>query len=94
MNAGGVFLSDAGKDALGAKTLDAGRDAWEFPLKRFADHLAEPKIGGGVPDHLALTFSGLDQRWRNGFWRGCGRAQRRGMKGERQRGGRFENAAA
>ena len=62
VQARGIFLRYARKDALAAGALDARADAGKLLLERLTDFFGELKIRRRVPGDLAFLRRGRNQR--------------------------------
>ena len=57
----GIFLADAGEDALGAGALHAHGDAGILRLERLAELLRKRQVHRGIEGELAFLLRRLDQ---------------------------------
>jgi hypothetical protein len=80
MDAAAVFLADAAEHPLGPGAFDSHGDAGIFRLECAGNPLGKWQVHRRVPDRLALLAGCGDQRWRHGFGRRCGGADRCGME--------------
>src|SRR6516162_8041981 len=61
VDAGGIFLTDAGKDALGAGSLYANSNIRILRLERLAETFRELQVHCGIKRDLAFFFRRIDQ---------------------------------